>query len=78
MAAELVRGQNHPLTRTRLEIRVSAGHPVVACATLADDRGAVRGADRIAHPGAPARPGLDVPRQAAADHRPAVDLDAMP
>lgn len=78
MAAELVRGQNHPLTQTRLEIRVSAGHPVVAGATLADDRGAVRGADRIAHPGAPALPGLEVPRQAAADHRLAVDLDAMP
>ncbi|MHC5262373.1 TerD family protein [Streptomyces sp. UC4497] len=78
MAAELVRGQNHLLTQTRLEIRVSAGHPVVAGATLADDRGAVRGADRIAHPGAPALPGLEVPRQAAADHRLAVDLDAMP
>ncbi|MFJ9086326.1 TerD family protein [Streptomyces sp. NPDC102384] len=78
MAAELVRGQNHPLTQTRLEIRVSAGHPVVAGATLADDRGAVRGADRIAHPGAPALPGLEVPRQAAADHRLAVDLDALP
>ncbi|MGP3771499.1 TerD family protein [Streptomyces sp. SDT5-1] len=78
MAAELVRGQNHPLARTRLEIRVSAGHPVVAGATLADDRGVVRGADRIAHPGAPVLPGLDVPRQAAADHRIAVDLDAMP
>ncbi|MHB9754426.1 TerD family protein [Streptomyces sp. BYX5S] len=78
MAAELVRGQNHPLTQTRLEIRVSAGHPVVAGATLADDRGAVRGADRIAHPGAPALPGLDVPRDAAADHRLAVDLDAVP
>ncbi|MEV5609194.1 TerD family protein [Streptomyces sp. NPDC052225] len=78
MAAELVRGQNHPLTQTRLEIRVSAGRPVVAGATLADDRGTVRGADRIAHPGAPALPGLEVPRQAAADHRLAVDLDAMP
>ncbi|MEV3857803.1 TerD family protein [Streptomyces sp. NPDC050095] len=78
MAAELVRGQNHPLTRTRLEIRVSAGRPVVAGATLADDRGAVRDTGRVAHPGAPALPGLEVPRQAAADHRLAVDLDAMP
>ncbi|MFJ4712440.1 TerD family protein [Streptomyces sp. NPDC088785] len=78
MAAELVRGQNHPLTQTRLEIRVSAGHPVVAGATLADDRGTVHGAGRVAHPGAPALPGLEVPRQAAADHRLAVDLDAMP
>ncbi|MBO1335350.1 TerD family protein [Streptomyces sp. VRA16 Mangrove soil] len=78
MAAELVRGQNHPLTQTRLEIRVSAGHPVVAGATLADDRGTVHGTARVAHPGAPALPGLEVPRQAAADHRLAVDLDAMP
>ncbi|MEV1021618.1 TerD family protein [Streptomyces sp. NPDC050264] len=78
MAAELVRGQNHPLTQTRLEIRVSAGRPVVAGATLADDRGAVRGSEYVAHPGAPALPGLEVPRQAAADHRLAVDLDAMP
>lgn len=78
MAAELVRGQNHPLTRTRLEIRVSAGRPVVAGATLADDRGTVHGTDRIAHPGAPALPGLEVPRQAASDHRLAVDLGAMP
>ncbi|MEU6845151.1 TerD family protein [Streptomyces sp. NPDC046716] len=78
MAAELVRGQNHPLTQTRLEIRVSAGHPVVAGATLADDRGTVHGIGRVAHPGAPALPGLEVPRQAAADHRLAVDLDAMP
>ncbi|MGW2345491.1 TerD family protein [Streptomyces sp. NPDC001661] len=78
MAAELVRGQNHPLTQTRLEIRVSAGRPVVAGATLADDRGVVRGADRIAHPGAPALPGIEVPRRAAAEHRVTVDLDAMP
>ncbi|MGY0023203.1 TerD family protein [Streptomyces sp. YJ-C3] len=78
MAAELVRGQNHPLTQTRLEIRVSAGRPVVAGATLADDRGTVHGTGRVAHPGAPALPGLEVPRQAAADHRLAVDLDAMP
>ncbi|MZD08494.1 export associated protein, partial [Streptomyces sp. SID5785] len=78
MAAELVRGQNHPLTETRLEIRVSAGHPVVAGATLADDRGVVAGPGRVVHPGAPALPGLEVPRQAAADHRLAVDLDAMP
>ncbi|MGW6354296.1 TerD family protein [Streptomyces sp. NPDC055092] len=78
MAAELVRGQNHPLTQTRLEIRVSAGAPVVAGATLSDDQGRVHGRDWVAHPGAPALPGLEVPRQAAADHRLAVDLDAVP
>ncbi|MGW6136674.1 TerD family protein [Streptomyces sp. NPDC055140] len=78
MTAELVRGQNHPLTQTRLEIRVSAGAPVVAGATLSDDQGRVHGRDWVAHPGAPALPGLEVPRQAAADHRLAVDLDAVP
>ena len=30
MTAELVRGQNHPLSQARLEIRVSAGKPIVA------------------------------------------------
>ncbi|MFD0064532.1 TerD family protein [Streptomyces sp. NPDC056690] len=78
MTAELVRGQNHPLNQTRLEIRVSAGAPVVAGATLSDDEGRVHGRDWVAHPGAPALPGLEVPRQAAADHRLAVDLDAVP
>ncbi|MFE3123570.1 hypothetical protein ACFXHD_09140 [Streptomyces hydrogenans] len=37
MTAELVRGQNHTLPQTRLEIRVSAGTPVVAGATLGDE-----------------------------------------
>ncbi|MFF2505536.1 TerD family protein [Streptomyces sp. NPDC058067] len=77
MTAELVRGQNHPLTGTRLEIRVSAGRPLVAGVTLSDDQGRVHGRDWVAHPGAPALPGLEVPRQAAADHRLAVDLDAV-
>jgi hypothetical protein len=78
MTAELVRGQNHILPRTRLEIRVSAGSPVVAGATLGDERGAVRGAEWIAHPGSHRLPGLEVSRQAAADHRLAVDLEALP
>ncbi|MEU5309889.1 TerD family protein [Streptomyces sp. NPDC021562] len=78
MAAELVRGQNHPLSQNRIEIRISAGVPVVAGATLADESGRVRGADRVAHPGAPRLPGLEVSRQAAAGHRIAVDLDALP
>ncbi|CAL9393011.1 hypothetical protein SUDANB58_01292 [Streptomyces sp. enrichment culture] len=78
MAAELVRGQNHPLDRTRLEIRVSAGTPVVAGATLGDADGRVHGPEWVAHPGAPVLPGLEVPRQAAAGHRLAVDLDAVP
>ncbi|GGO50200.1 TerD family protein [Streptomyces lasiicapitis] len=78
MTAELVRGQNHPLPGTRLEIRVSAGKPIVAGATLCDDRRTVRGTAWVAHPGAPTLPGLEVSRQAAADHRLAVDLGALP
>ncbi|MGW5865522.1 TerD family protein [Streptomyces sp. NPDC055239] len=78
MTAELVRGQNHPLPETRLEIRISVGKPIVAGITLSDDQGKVRGTDWVAHPGAPTLPGLEVPRQAAADHRLAVDLGAVP
>lgn len=78
MTAELVRGQNHPLSQVRLEIRVSAGRPVVAAATLGDENGRVHGVEWVAHPGVPTLPGLEVSRQAAADHRLAVDLDAMP
>ncbi|MCT4355088.1 TerD family protein [Streptomyces sp. Je 1-79] len=78
MTAELVRGQNHPLPDTRLEIRVSAGHPVVAGATLGDEAGRVPGVEWIAHPGSPSLPGVEVSQQAAADHRLAVDLEAVP
>ena len=78
MTAELVRGQNHPLSQVRLEIRVSAGKPIVAGATLSDEQGRVRGVEWVAHPGAPTLPGLEVSRQAAADHRLAFDLDALP
>ncbi|WP_031191427.1 MULTISPECIES: TerD family protein [Streptomyces] len=77
MTAELVRGQNHPLDRTRLEIRIAAGGPVVSGVTLADERGALTGVEAVAHPGAPRRTGIEVPRQAAAEHRIAVDLDAL-
>ncbi|MET8026141.1 TerD family protein [Streptomyces avermitilis] len=78
MTAELVRGQNHPLPQARLEVRVSAGKPVVAGATLGDEQGRVRGVEWVAHPGAPTLPGLEVSKQAAADHRLAFDLDALP
>ncbi|MGC9409033.1 TerD family protein [Streptomyces sp. DZ1-3] len=78
MTAELTRGQNHPLPGACLEIRVSAGTPVVAGATLGDEQGAVHGVEWVAHPGTPTLPGLEVSRQAAADHRLAVDLDALP
>uniref|UniRef100_UPI000ADD6AFE TerD family protein n=1 Tax=Streptomyces hirsutus TaxID=35620 RepID=UPI000ADD6AFE len=77
MTAELVRGQNHPLSQSRLEIRVSAGTPVVTVAALGDEDGRIHGVEWVAHPGAPTRPGLEVSRQAAADHRLAVDLDAL-
>lgn len=78
MTAELVRGQNQVLPRTRLEIQVSAGKPIVAGATLSDEQGKVRGSDWVAHPGTPRLPGLEVSRQAAANHRLAVDLGALP
>ncbi|MBB5118433.1 export associated protein [Streptomyces eurocidicus] len=78
MTAELVRGQNHPLSETRLEIRISAGGPVVAGATLSGADGRVPGAEWVAHPAAHRLPGLEVSRQAAAEHRLAVDLDALP
>ncbi|MCX5268957.1 TerD family protein [Streptomyces sp. NBC_00199] len=77
MTAELVRGQNHPLSQVRLEIRISAGKPVVATAVLGDESGRIHGVEWVAHPGVPTLPGLEVSRQAAADHRLAVDLDAM-
>ncbi|MFD4702633.1 TerD family protein [Streptomyces niveus] len=78
MTAELVRGQNHPLPHSRLEIRVTAGAPVLACATLGDDRGTVLGVEWIAHPGSPTLPGIEVSRQAAAGLRFHVDLGAVP
>lgn len=79
MSAELVRGQNHRLPGNRLEIRVSAGTPVVAAVTLGDEQGRVVGEQGwLAHPGTPHLPGIEVPRQAAADHRLALDLGAMP
>ncbi|MEV2233649.1 TerD family protein [Streptomyces phaeochromogenes] len=78
MTAELVRGQNHPLPQARLEIRVSAGKPIVAGATLSDEQGTVHGVEWVAHPGSPTLPGLEVSKQAAADHRLACDLDALP
>lgn len=78
MTAELVRGQNHPLSQVRLEIRISAAVPVLAGATLGDEQGTVHGASWVVHPGAPALPGIEVSAQAAAEHRLAVDLAALP
>ncbi|WP_310726815.1 TerD family protein [Streptomyces sp. N2A] len=78
MTAELVRGQNHPLDRSRVEIRIAAGVPVVAGVTLGDEQGGLPGAEAVVHPGAPRRPGVEVPGRAAAEHRITVDLDALP
>ncbi|MBV2357709.1 TerD family protein [Streptomyces sp. J2-1] len=78
MTVELVRGQNHPLSRARLEIRISAGVPVLAGAVLGDKHGTVPDTAWVAHPGATTLPGIEVSGQAAADHRLAVDLDALP
>ncbi|MFE9382986.1 TerD family protein [Streptomyces sp. NPDC007025] len=78
MRAELVRGQNHPLPGTRMEIRVTAGTPVVAGATLNDAQGRIRGAEWAAHPAAPRLPGVEVSRRAAAVHHLALDPGALP
>ncbi|MFF3905420.1 TerD family protein [Streptomyces sp. NPDC001848] len=78
MTAELVRGQNRQLPQVRLEVRVSAGTPIVAGATLSDEQGRVPGTEWVAHPGKPVLRGLEVSGQAAADHRLAFDLDALP
>ncbi|MET9854778.1 TerD family protein [Streptomyces sp. NPDC006450] len=77
MTAELVRGQNHPLSRSRVEIRVSAGTPVLALAHLGDDTGRLAGPGAVAHPGARTLPGLEVPGEASGQHRMVVDLDAV-
>ncbi|MFC9157468.1 TerD family protein [Streptomyces bauhiniae] len=77
MGAELVRGQNHPLPRTRLEILISAEVPVLVAAALGDEGGRVHDGHRIAHSGAPVLPGIEVPRAAAAEHRLSADLGAL-
>ncbi|MFJ3923584.1 TerD family protein [Streptomyces sp. NPDC090022] len=77
MAAELVRGQNHPLPDSRVEIRVTAGTPVLALASLGDEQGALPGPESCAHPGARSLPGVEAPAASADRHRFAVDLDAV-
>ncbi|MEU9922824.1 TerD family protein [Streptomyces griseoluteus] len=77
MGAELVRGQNHPLPRTRLEILIAAEVPVLVAAALGDEGGRVHDGHRIAHPGAPVLPGVEVPRAAAAEHRLSADLGEL-
>ncbi|MEU5162857.1 TerD family protein [Streptomyces sp. NPDC020875] len=78
MTAELVRGQNHPLPETVLEVRVSAHHPVMVCAAGADEAGTVRDA-WLAHPGAPRPlPGIEVSTGTTPAPRFQVDLGAVP
>ncbi|MGX2997874.1 TerD family protein [Streptomyces sp. JNUCC 64] len=79
MTAELVRGQNHPLPGSRLEVRLSAGPgPVVVGAVLCDDEGGALGPGSVVHPGAPALPGLELAPGTAAGHRLTVDPGALP
>ncbi|MER5494888.1 TerD family protein [Streptomyces sp. NPDC002454] len=78
MTAELVRGENRPLTRTRLEIRITTDGSVIAGAVLGDDGSGASGPARVVHPGAPALPGLEVVPGTAAGHRLALDLSALP
>lgn len=77
MTAELVRGQNHPVPHSRVEVRVSAGTAVLALASLADERGLLTGPGALAHPGAPGLPGVLVPAGPGERHTLAVDLDAV-
>ncbi|MFJ9548665.1 TerD family protein [Streptomyces erythrochromogenes] len=77
MTAELVRGQNHPVSESRVEIRVSAGTPVLALASLADEQGRLTGTEVLAHPGARSLPGVHAPADLADRHAFAVDLDAV-
>ncbi|RPK53850.1 General stress protein 16U [Streptomyces sp. ADI91-18] len=77
MTAELVRGQNHPLSRSRVEIRVSAHTPVLALVSAGDDAGRLPGPEAVAHPGARALAGLEVPGELSGRHRFTVDLDSV-
>ncbi|RSS42280.1 hypothetical protein EF912_30720, partial [Streptomyces sp. WAC07061] len=77
MTAELVRGQNHPVPHDRVEIRVSAGTPVLALASLADEEGRLAGPGALARPGGPAPAWLRLPQEAADRHTLAVDLEAV-
>ncbi|MEU6160450.1 TerD family protein [Streptomyces sp. NPDC047130] len=80
MTAELVRGQNHPLTEPRPEVRVSAGRPVTVGAVLTDEQGRLSGVEGVVLPGGPAGPpGVGLPHPGDdGGHRVAVDLAALP
>jgi stress response protein SCP2 len=80
MTAELVRGQNHPLTEALAEVRVSAGRPVTVGAVLTDEQGRLAGVEGVLLPGGPAGPpGVGLPGQAAGGgHRVRVEPAALP
>ncbi len=72
MGADLLRGQNHPLSRTTLEVRVTADVAVTTGVIL---DGVAAGA-RLAHAGAPTLPGIRVPGRAGTEQRITLDLAA--
>ncbi|WP_377268941.1 TerD family protein [Peterkaempfera sp. SMS 1(5)a] len=78
MTAELVRGQNHTLPHTRMEIQISAGGPLAAALLLADGGGRVLTPDRVVHHGALGLPGVPAPGRPASGHRLPLDLAALP
>ncbi|MEU3553007.1 TerD family protein [Streptomyces fragilis] len=80
MTAELVRGQNHPLTEARPEVRVTAARPVAVGVVLTDEQGRLAGVEGVLLPGGPAGPpGVGLPgRAAGGEHRVTVEPAALP
>ncbi|MFG2822313.1 TerD family protein [Kitasatospora sp. NPDC048365] len=74
-AAELVRGQNHPLPGTRISVRVSAAGTAAAAVLLTDDNGRLLGdPGYLLHERARELPGVRL----TADGTVEADLDALP
>ncbi|EDX24061.1 export associated protein [Streptomyces sp. Mg1] len=65
------------MSRSRVEIRVSAHTPVLALVSAGDDAGRLPGPEAVAHPGARALAGLEVPGELSGRHRFTVDLDSV-
>ncbi|MEV7415055.1 TerD family protein [Streptomyces sp. NPDC089919] len=59
-AAELVRGQNHPLPGSPVEVRVAAGAGALVCLALADAAGRLPGSWALVRPGLPVPPGVSL------------------
>jgi hypothetical protein len=72
MVAELLRGQNQPLTHTRLEVRITADVELTT-GVIVDG---IASGPRLAHPGAPTLPGVRVPARTGRTQRVALDLAA--